>query len=67
MPGGAGPDWDNKLTGDVFISPDAIKEGKTTHVYIFEGAATVKDGDTVVDAQNFIANPDKQKRIGCLL
>ena len=58
-PGGAGPNWDAKHTGDIFISPDAIIEGKTTHVYVFEGAATVKEGDVVVDRQNFVANPDQ--------
>ena len=42
---GAGPDWDGlqtrgKLTGDVNIDASAIVEDQTTHVYVFQGAAT---------------------------
>jgi hypothetical protein len=32
-----GPDWNRKLTDDVFIPADAIVEDETVHVYIFEG------------------------------
>ncbi len=53
-PGGAGPNWDAKLTGDVKIDPSAIIEGQTTHVYVFEGAATNDNNPA-----HFIAQPDK--------
>lgn len=49
-PGGAGPDWNAKLTGDVMISSNVLKDGKTVHVYVFQGAA---------GAQYFAADPDK--------
>jgi len=49
-PGGAGPNWDKKLTGDVMISTSVLKDGKTTHVYVFQGAN---------GAQYFAADPDK--------
>ena len=39
-PDGNGPDWNQKLTGDINISADAIIEDTTVHVYVFEGAAT---------------------------
>ena len=32
-----GPDWNRKLTDDVFIPSSAIVEDETVHVYIFEG------------------------------
>ena len=53
-PGGAGPNWDAKLTGDVNIDASAIVEGETTHVYVFEGAATSAD-----HPGHYIAQPDK--------
>lgn len=53
-PGGAGPNWDAKLTGDVIIDPSAVIEGQTTHVYVFEGATTNDDNPA-----HFIAQPDK--------
>lgn len=64
-PGGAGPDWNMKKTEDVMISPDAVKAGKTTHVYVFEGAASTKDGDKGVDGkrQAFVADPDKKNML----
>lgn len=49
-PGGAGPNWDKKLTGDVMISTSVLKDGKTTHVYVFQGAA---------GAQYYAADPDR--------
>lgn len=48
-PGGAGPNWDKKLTGDVMISTSVLQDGKTTHVYVFQGT----------NAQAFAADPDK--------
>ena len=51
---GEGPNWDAKKTGDVKIAPTVIQEGKTVHVYIFEGAVTTADNDDY-----FVANPDK--------
>lgn len=48
-PGGAGPNWDKKLTGDVMISTSVLQDGKTTHVYVFQGT----------NAQAFVADPDK--------
>lgn len=53
-PGGAGPNWDDKLTGDVNISADAVVAGQTTHVYVFEGAAT-----NATNPAHFIASNDK--------
>jgi len=38
--GTGGPNWDEKLTGDVNIDASAIVEDQTTHVYVFQGAAT---------------------------
>ena len=52
-PSGEGPDWDQKLTGDVNISADAIVAGETTHVYVFQGAAT-----SVNHPGHYIAMPD---------
>lgn len=49
-PGGAGPNWDAKLTGDVMIPTSVLQDGKTTHVYVFQGAA---------GAQYYAADPDK--------
>ena len=54
-PGGAGPNWDNKLTGDVNIDESAIVAGETTHVYVFEGAATSDD-----NPGHYIAKHDKK-------
>ena len=54
-PSGAGPDWDKKLTGDVNISADAIIAGQTTHVYVFQGAATSAN-----HPGHYIAMPDTQ-------
>ena len=31
-----GPNWDNKLTGDINIDPSALVEGESVHVYVFE-------------------------------
>ena len=50
-----GPDWNavasrGKLTGDVNLGADVIKEGKTVHVYVFEGAA---------GPQYLVADPDR--------
>jgi hypothetical protein len=50
-----GPDWNavasrGKLTGDVNLGADVIKEGKTVHVYVFEGAA---------GPEYLVADPDK--------
>jgi len=53
-PGGAGPNWDAKLTGDVKIAPNSIVEGETTHIYVFEGAVTSDDHPGY-----YIAQPDK--------
>jgi hypothetical protein len=53
-PGGAGPNWDAKLTGDVKIAPNSIVEGETTHIYVFEGAVTSGDHPGY-----YIAQPDK--------
>ncbi len=50
---GEGPNWDRKLTGDIFIDPSAVVEGETTHVYVFEGAATTDD-----DPGHYIARND---------
>lgn len=52
-PSGEGPDWGQKLTGDVNISADAIVAGKTTHVYVFQGAETKPDNPA-----HFIGMPD---------
>lgn len=52
-----GPDWNAKLTGDVGISSDAIVENETVHVYIFEGAASEKDGDTFLTFPSFVSSP----------
>ncbi len=46
---GTGPNWDKKLTGDVMISTSVLQDGKTTHVYVFQGT----------NAQAFAADPDK--------
>lgn len=54
-PGGAGPDWNNKLTGDVNIDASAIVAGQTTHVYVFEGAATSE-----TNPGHYIARHDKK-------
>ena len=64
-PGGAGPDWNMKKTGDVLISPDAVKAGKTTHVYVFEGAESVTVDKKAVDGQRqaFVADPDKKNML----
>lgn len=49
-PSGTGPDWGMKLTGDVNLGADVIQEGKTVHVYVWEGAA---------GAQYLVADPDR--------
>ncbi len=53
-----GPNWDRKLTGDVNIPADTIIEGETVHVYVFEGAATVKTEGVITDPQSFVASND---------
>lgn len=50
------PNWEKKLTQNVYIPSDAIIEDETVHVYIFEGAETLKDGDVITDPQLFIAS-----------
>jgi hypothetical protein len=50
---GEGPDWNAKLTGDIFIDESAVVAGETTHVYVFEGAATTDD-----DPGHYIASHD---------
>ena len=54
-PGGAGPNWDQKLTGDVNIDASAVVAGETTHVYVFEGAATSAE-----NPGHYIAKHDKK-------
>lgn len=53
---GDGPNWDKKLTGDVNIPSDTIIEDETVHVYVFQGAATVKEEGVITDSQVFIAS-----------
>lgn len=55
---GDGPDWNRKLTGDVNIPADTIIENETVHVYVFEGAATVKTEGVITDPQSFVASND---------
>jgi hypothetical protein len=52
-PSGEGPDWGQKLTGDVNIAASAIVANKTTHVYVFQGAETKPDNPA-----HFIGMPD---------
>ncbi|BCR36444.1 pullulanase-associated domain-containing protein [Mariniplasma anaerobium] len=53
---GDGPNWDKKLTGDMNIPSDTIIEDETVHVYIFQGAATVKEEGVITDSQVFVAS-----------
>lgn len=53
---GAGPDWGAKLTGDVKIDPAVIAAGETTHVYVFQGAATTDDDLAYYVASRTTAN-----------
>ncbi len=55
---GEGPNWDKKLTGDMNIPADTLIEDETVHVYIFQGAATVKEEGVITDSQVFIASND---------
>ncbi|MDO9628837.1 MAG: pullulanase-associated domain-containing protein, partial [Acholeplasmataceae bacterium] len=50
--GTTGPNWDEKLTGDVNIDASAIVENQTTHVYVFQGAATSADNPGHFIAKN---------------
>lgn len=52
--GTEGPNWDKKLTGDVMIGDDVVQEGKTTHVFVFQGAN---------GAQYLVADPDNHSVI----
>lgn len=52
--GTEGPDWNKKLTGDVLIAPGTVQEGKTTHVFVFQGAN---------GAQYLVADPDNHSVI----
>ena len=56
-PTDGGPDWGMKLTGDVNIPADTIIENETVHVYVFEGAATVKTEGVITDPQSFASSP----------
>ena len=60
-----GPDWTAKKTGDIAISPDAIVAGETTHVYVFQGAASKIVDDKGVDGerQNFYTVPGKKSML----
>ena len=46
--------WDRKFTQDVKLGTDIVKEGKTVHIYVFQGAET-KEGQPGF----FAADPDK--------
>ncbi len=48
-------DWTRKFTNDVKFGTNIVAEGKTTHIYVFQGAETKDD-----NLGFFVANPDQQ-------
>lgn len=55
--GTEGPDWNKKLTDDIFIPSDTIIENETVHVYVFEGK--LGNGNAGV----YVADPTKHNAL----
>jgi hypothetical protein len=55
--GSEGPDWNKKLTDDIFIPSDTIIENETVHVYVFEGK--LGNGNAGV----YVADPTKHNAL----